>query len=131
MNVVQVERKFRALEVKEKELRRKESRGMSGRGVISRYTEAPALSPRSNAGIIADILHDMHVERRARVGNVTAARGPTRPQSANAARPASAIPPRAPPHRAVPTVVDALGVDAAQNFLKAFTYQPRKAVQTF
>merc|ERR1719387_2901323 len=146
MNVVQVERQFRALEVKEKELRRKERRGMSGRGIITRFIEAPELSPRSNAGIIADILHDMHVERKTRVGNVSAAHGPTRPRSANvrgpggaaagfpraAPRPASALPPRAPPHRAVPTVVEALGEGAAQNFLKAFTYQPRKAgAQTF
>merc|ERR1719428_2386831 len=91
MSIVRIERQFRALEVKEKELRRKERCGMSGRGVISRYTDAPALSPRSNAGIIADILHDMHVERKTRVGNASAAaHGLTRPRSANAARPASA-----------------------------------------
>merc|ERR1719454_421681 len=114
MSIVHIERQFRALEVKEKELRRKERRGVSGRGVISRYTEAPPVSPRSNAGIIADILHDMHVERKARVGNVSAAHAPTRPQSAKvrkqpasgAARPASAIPARAPPQRAVPTVAE-------------------------
>merc|ERR1719375_2971226 len=84
MNVVQVERQFRALEVKEKELRRKERQGMSGRGIITRFIEAPELSPRSNAGIIADILHDMHVERKTRVGNVAQARGrgPARPRSA-------------------------------------------------
>lgn len=139
MSVVQIERQFRALEVKEKELRRKERLGISARGVISRYTEG-CTSPRSNAGIIADILHDMHVERKARVGNVAQARGrgPARPRSAGgplsergpgpsapvpglAARPATAG-----PRRAVPTVQEALGDEAARNFLQAFTYRAQK-----